>query len=116
MCDSINGICANRSECRGAPPLEYRGWLYPDSILTDTLTAYVADPGNELRAMRCMICRKPVAGEPFVIHYLTLPDLCPVGMDHLTTMTMARHTRCRRLSDVAMVQIMLDTANAPHDR
>lgn len=107
MCDEIRGMCEQWREHRNSPPIGICDWRDGESVLTDTLRAYVAAPGMALRDASCIICNAPLAGIPFVLSFLTTDEPCDVAGNHLINATVARHITCSRPDDGPFAAIIV---------
>ena len=84
-------------------------WQPSEVILTDGIAVFTAEPGMPLRDLSCIICRRPVAGEPFALHHLAMPELCKAGNPHMISVTVARHMMCERGDDEQFTALIVES-------
>lgn len=86
--DASRAAHSNHSQSRTTP---YSPLNDESAVIVTGSRTYLAEPGNRLRTLKCVICREPVAGRPFVLHFLTSAEICRAGEDHLSSICGATH-------------------------
>lgn len=84
-----------------------RKWSQDGTVLIDGAVAYQAQPGMALRDASCIVCLKPVGGEPFMLHTLVGPEQCARGGAHLYAFTVIRHVECRVIVDEDFADLII---------
>lgn len=88
--------------------LDLNPWTPNEVVITDTSTAYIIEPGMPVRDHPCVICEKPLAGVPAVLHFMTAPKTCSAGTPHLQSVAVARHLSCPRPCNEAFYDLIME--------
>ena len=70
-----------------------------EGVLADLHNTYVTRPGAPLCHAPCVLCRRPLANRPFMLHVLVVFNECPDGDGHLGSGAVARHVGCDPADD-----------------
>lgn len=65
-----------------------------EAVFADLAKVYVADRYSPLFNALCVLCRRPLIDQPFIMYALIQLEPCEHGRDHLPGGAIVRHTTC----------------------